>query len=74
MANMLAPNKRKLSLALKIETIKRLDLRAKSDGSTRNLLAEYILASGLKNVKIPPEEQAKVDEEIERNKAKRRGR
>ena len=47
---MLSIYKRKVSLALKIETIARMDARAKADGSTRNEVAEYILASALAKV------------------------
>lgn len=74
MSNMLSPYKRKVSLALKIETIARMDAKAKTDGSTRNEVAEYILASALSKVKLTPAEQAKVIAEIEANKKMRKGR
>lgn len=74
MSNMLSVYKRKVSLALKIETIARLDARAKADGSTRNEVAEYVLASALSRVKLSASEQAAVSAAIEANKQKRKGR
>jgi hypothetical protein len=74
MSNMLSIYKRKVSLALKIETIARMDARAKADGSTRNEVAEYILASALAKVKLTQAEQARIAAEIEANKKTRKGR
>ena len=74
MANMLSPFKRKVSLALKIETIARLDQKAKEDNSTRNAVAEHVLDSVLAKVKLTPEAIAEIKAEIEANQAKRRGR
>lgn len=72
MANMLSVYKRKVSLALKIETIARLDARAKIDGSTRNEVAEYILSSACAKIKLSQKEQQRIVDEIERNKKARR--
>lgn len=74
MSNMLSIYKRKVSLALKIETIARLDAKAKADDSTRNEVAEYILASALARIKLSDAEQAGVKREIESNRQKRKGR
>lgn len=74
MSNMLSIYKRKVSLALKIETIARMDAKAKADGSTRNEVAEYILASALSKVRLTAEEQARVKAEIEANRKNRKGR
>lgn len=74
MANMLNVYKRKVSLALKIDTIARLDAKAKADGSTRNGVAEYILSSALSKIKLSDAAQAGVVAEIESNRKKRRGR
>jgi len=73
MANMLSIYKRKVSLALKIETIARIDAKAAADGSTRNEVAEYVLASALSRIRLSEAAQAKVKEEIESNKKKRKG-
>lgn len=73
MSNMLSIYKRKVSLALKIETIARMDAKAKADGSTRNEVAEYLLASALAKVRLSQEEQAKVAAEIEANRKTRKG-
>ena len=74
MSNMLSIYKRKVSLALKIDTIARLDAKAKADDSTRNEVAEYILASALAKVKLTQEEQARIVAEIESNRKNRKGR
>lgn len=74
MSNVLSVYKRKVSLALKIETIARMDARAKADGSSRNEVAEYVLASALSKVKLSQAEQEKVAAEIEANKKTRKGR
>ena len=74
MSNMLSIYKRKVSLALKIETIARMDAKAKADGSTRNEVAEYLLASALAKVRLSQEEQVKVAAEIEANRKTRKGR
>ena len=74
MSNVLSVYKRKVSLALKIETIARMDARAKADGSSRNEVAEYVLASALSKVKLTQAEQEKVAAEIEANKKTRKGR
>lgn len=74
MANMLSIYKRKVSLALKIETIARIDAKAKADGTTRNEVAEYILSSALSKIRLSPEAQAKVKAEIEANRLARKGR
>jgi len=73
MSNMLSIYKRKVSLALKIETIARMDAKAKADGSTRNEVAEYLLASALAKVRLSQEEQVKVAAEIEANRKTRKG-
>ena len=67
MANMLSVYKRKVSLALKIETIARMDAKAEADGSTRN-------ASALSKIRLSADAQAKVKAEIEANKKARKGR
>ena len=72
MANMLSIYKRKVSLALKIETIARLDAKAEADGATRNEVAEYILSSSLSKLKLSTAAQLKVKEEIERNRKNRK--
>ena len=72
MANMLSIYKRKVSLALKIETIARMDAKAMADGSTRNEVAEYILSSFLSKLRLSPEAQQRVKEEIERNRNNRK--
>lgn len=74
MSNMLSIYKRKVSLALKIETIARMDAKAKADGSTRNEVAEYILASALARIRLTTEEQARIAAEIEANRKTRKGR
>ena len=74
MANMLSIYKRKVSLALKIETIARIDARAKTDGSTRNEVAEYVLSSALAKVKLTQSEEERIKAEIEANRQKRKGR
>jgi len=74
MANMLSIYKRKVSLALKIETIARIDARAKADGSTRNEVAEYVLSSALAKVKLTQSEEERIKAEIEANRQKRKGR
>ena len=74
MANMLNIYKRKVSLALKIETIAKLDAKAEADGSTRNGVAEYILASALSRIKLTDAAQAKIIAEVDRNRKTRRGR
>jgi len=74
MANMLSVYKRKVSLALKIETIARMDAKAEADGSTRNEVAEYIIASALSKIRLSADAQAKVKAEIEANKKARKGR
>ena len=74
MSNMLSIYKRKVSLALKIETIARMDAKAKADGSTRNEVAEYILASALARMRLTTEEQARIAAEIEANRKTRKGR
>ena len=73
MSNMLSIYKRKVSLALKIETIARMDARAKADGSTRNEVAEYVLASALAKVRLTQEEQKRIAAEIEANRKARKG-
>lgn len=74
MANMLSIYKRKVSLALKIETIARMDAKAKADGSTRNEVAEYILASALSKVRLSEAEQREIAAQIEANRKSRKGR
>ncbi len=74
MSNMLSIYKRKVSLALKIETIARMDAKAKADGSTRNEVAEYILASALAKIRLSQDEQARIVAEIEANRKTRKGR
>lgn len=74
MANMLSIYRRKVSLALKIETIARIDTKALADGSSRNEVAEYILSSALSHIRISSEMQEKVKAEIEANRKARKGR
>lgn len=74
MPNMLSPFKRKVSLALNIETIYKLDQKAETDKSTRNLVAEYVIASMLEYIELTPENAKRVQDEIAENKAKRRGK
>ena len=74
MAKMLSIYKRKVSLALKIETIARIDPRAKADGSTRNEVAEYVLSSALAKLKLTQSEEERIKAEIETNRKKRKGR
>jgi len=73
MANMLSPYRRQIGLALKIETIAKLDKRAREDGSSRNEVAEYYLASALAKLELSPDERARVDAEIKANIEKRKG-
>lgn len=73
MANMLSPYRRQIGLALKIETIAKLDKRAREDGSSRNEVAEYYLASALSKLELNEEERARVDAEIQANLNKRKG-
>jgi hypothetical protein len=72
MPNMLSIYKRKVSLALKIETIARMDAKAEADGSTRNEVAEYVIASALSKIKLSAEKQAAVKAEIEANRKARK--
>lgn len=74
MSNMLSIYRRRVSLALKIETIARIDAKAKAEGSTRNVVAEYILASALANLRLSKEDQEKIVAEIEANRKTRKGR
>lgn len=74
MANMLSIYKRRVSLALKIETIARLDAKAEADGTSRNDVAEYLLAANLAKIALSKEAQAKVKAEIEANRKNRKGR
>jgi len=74
MANALSIYKRKVSLALKIETIARIDKKADQDNSSRNEVAEYLLSSALSRLQLDQETQQKIREEIESNRRKRKGR
>ena len=73
MANMLSPYRRQIGLALKIETIAKLDKRAREDGSSRNEVAECYLSSALSKLELDASERAKVDAEIRANLSKRKG-
>lgn len=73
MANMLSPYRRQIGLALKIETIAKLDKRAREDGSSRNEVAEYYLSSALAKLELNEEEMERVKAEIKANLAKRKG-
>lgn len=73
MANMLSIYKRRVSLALKIDTIARLDAKAEADNTSRNDVAEYLLAASLSKIALSKEAQAMVDAEIEANRKARKG-
>lgn len=73
MANMLSIYKRRVSLALKIETIARLDEKAAADNTSRNDVAEYLLAASLAKIELSKEAQAKVKAQIEENRKSRKG-
>ena len=72
MSNMLSPYRRQIGLALKIETIAKLDKRAKEDGSSRNEVAEYYLSSALSKLELSEDEQKAVNKEIQENLKKRK--
>lgn len=74
MANMLSPYRRQIGLALKIETIAKLDKRAQQDGTSRNEVAEYFLSAALANIKLNKKELGKVSAEIKANMQKRKGK
>lgn len=73
MPGMLSPYRRQIGLALQIETIAKLNKRAKLDHSSRNEVAEYYLSSALSKLELDPEERAKVNAEIQKNLKKRKG-
>lgn len=73
MANMLSIYKRRVSLALKIDTIARLDAKAEADNTSRNDVAEYLLAASLSKIMLSKEAQAKVQAEIDANRKARKG-
>jgi hypothetical protein len=70
---MLSIYKRKVSLALKIETIARIDEKAEIDGTSRNDVAEYLLASALAKLQLSKKRQDEVRHEIEENRKARKG-
>ena len=73
MAHMLAPHRRQIGLALNIETIFKLDAKAKANHMSRNEVAEKILSEALCEVELDKLAKAKVQAEIIINKAKRKG-
>ena len=73
MAHMLSPYRRQIGLALRIETIAKIDKRARLDGTSRNEVAEYYLAASLKKLELDEGEKAKVEAEVQANFAKRKG-
>ena len=74
MANMLSPYRRQIGLALRIETIAKIDKRARLDGSSRNEVVEYFLSTALANLKLNKQELSLVEAEIKANQQKRKGR
>jgi hypothetical protein len=71
MANQLSPFRKKVSLALKVETVAKLDKRAAMDNTSRAAVVEYFLSAALDSLELTPEEMAKVKAEIEANKTKK---
>jgi hypothetical protein len=72
MANELSPYKRKISIALKIETIAKIDKRAEMDGTSRNAVAEYILSAALERLQLNAQELQAVEDEVKSNIEKRK--
>jgi hypothetical protein len=72
MSGALSIFKRKVSLALKIETLAKIDKRAELDGTSRVAVVEYILSSALERIKLSPEEYLAIQEEVEKNSKKRK--
>jgi hypothetical protein len=70
---MLSIYKRRVSLALKIDTIARLDAKAEADNTSRNDVAEYLLSASLSKIMLSEEAQAKVQAEIDANRKARKG-
>lgn len=68
MANQLSPYRKKISVALKVETVAKVDKRAEIDGTSRAAVVEYFLSSALEKLQLSKEEQEKVRAEIEANK------
>lgn len=73
MAHMLSPYRRQIGLALRIETIAKIDKRARLDGTSRNEVAEYYLSAALRKLELDEVERNKVNAEIRANLAKRKG-
>lgn len=74
MSNQLSPYRKKISVALKVETIAKIDKRAEIDNTSRAAVCEYYLSAALEKLALTEEEKAKVDAEIENNrKNKNRG-
>ena len=71
MANQLSPYRKKISIALKVETVAKLDKRAALDNMSRAASVERFLAAALESTDLSPEEWARVKTEIERNKTKK---
>lgn len=72
MANQLSPYRKKISIALKVETVAKMDKRAEIDNTSRAAVAEYYLSAALEKLILSPEEMAKVKSEIEMNKRNNR--
>ena len=74
MANQLSPFRQKISVALKVETIAKIDKRAQIDNTSRAAVCEYYLSAALEKLQLNDEEKARVAEIIENNrKNKNRG-
>lgn len=74
MSNQLSPYRKKISIALKVETIAKIDKRAEIDNTSRAAVCEYYLSAALEKLALTEEERAKVAAEIENNrKNKNRG-
>lgn len=70
MANQLSPYRKKISIALKVETVAKLDKRAALDNMSRAASVERFLATALESTDLTPEEWDRVKTEIEQNKTK----
>lgn len=72
MANALSPLRKKISIALRVETVKKIDKRAALDNTTRAAVVEYYMTAALAKLALSPAEQEAVKAEIEANKKKNR--
>lgn len=71
MSNMPAIDKKKVSLQLKITTVKKIDHIAKASGLSRNEVANMLLDQGTDTVSLTAEEIQEVSAEMKANAKKR---